>query len=754
VYVDKEINKRGNSVEVRIKPTKTLFFNEESYFGIYAVEVNPEDLDTGVKLNKWGNISIKGIMPNLSPKQEYTVILKEDTKSAYKGSYIVESIKQDRPKTIAEQRVFLESLLTENQVKNIFEVYTEEDDIVGLIEKGEFDYTKVHNLGEKTYQKLHDKVIANLDLSDVLTFLSKYGIKYNMISKLVKEYKNPQIVMDKIKTNPYLLTEVKGVGFKKADEIAKSVGYKMDSPHRINSCLWYILSEEQGEGHSWLDRKLLLNRAIKLLNITKGLIEEQLDNSTGKIIKIDNRYTTEAVYKAERFVAESLIRFKTQSKKFVETEELEGFLNEYCSKYKVSLEERQRQFFHDWNENNILFLIGGGGMGKSWLQRILLEIVDMKNRTNALLAPTGKASKVMASYTGREASTIHRKTGTFSESEESVKYISEDIVIVDESSMCDIFILSKLFKSMDNENARILFVGDDFQLPSVGVGNFLYDGINSGCIKVSQLKKVFRQKNGGILDIATSVRRGQLFLDSTSEGRIQFGSDCVFWLTDQDYVYDGIIYNYKKVLESYSQEDIIILSPTKKGKLGTIAINKAIQKIANPASDSKKEKKFGKDENALIYRVGDMVMNTANAYGMETDGEGVADIFNGDTGKIIDIYEDEKVFVIDFDGIYIKMKFDMVLTSLTHSWATTIHKSQGSQYPIVIVIVDKSMKYQLTANLLYTGFTRAQKFLLCLGQADAINHGIKKFANMQRRSFLQEMLHHFNEENPSKELVS
>ncbi|PGO60691.1 AAA family ATPase [Priestia megaterium] len=741
-------------MEVRIKPTKTLFFNEESYFGIYGAEVHPDDLDTGVKLNKWGNISIKGIMPSLNPKQEYTVILKEDTKSAYKGSYIVESIKQDRPKTIAEQRVFLESLLTENQVKNIYEVYKEDEDIIGLIENGEFDYTKVHNLGEKTYQKLHDKVMANLDLSEVLTFLSKYGIKYNMIAKLVKEYKNPQIVIEKIKANPYLLTEVKGIGFKKADEIAKSVGYKMDSPHRINSCLWFILSEEQSAGHSWLERKPLLNKAINLLNITKGLIEDQLDNNVSKIIKVGNRYTTESVYRAELSVAESLIRFKTQSKKLFETKEIDVFLDEYCSKYTVSLEERQRQFFHDWNENNVLYLIGGGGMGKSWLQRILLELIDTKNLTTALLSPTGKASKVQSNYTGREASTIHRKTGTFSDDEESVKSISEDIIIVDESSMCDIFILAKLFKSIANEDARILFVGDDFQLPSVGVGNFLYDGINSGCIKVSQLKKVFRQKNGGILDIATSVRKGQLFLDSTSDGRIQFGNDCVFWLTDQEYVYDGIVFNYKKALLKYDQEDIIILSPTKKGKLGTTAINKTIQEIANPASDSKKEKTFGKDEKAITFRVGDIVMNTANTYSIETDGEGVADIFNGDTGKIVDIYEDEKVFVIDFDGLFIKMKFDMVLTSLVHSWATTIHKSQGSQYPVVIVVVDKSMKYQLTANLLYTGFTRAQKSLLCLGQADAVNHGIKKFANMERRSFLQEMLHLFNEENPSKELIS
>lgn len=733
-------------MEIKIIPTRTLFFSEENFFGIYGANVHPDYLGSGVQLNKYGNISIKGVMPKLNHGEEYIVTIKEDEGSSYKGSYILENIKQDKPVTVAEQRVFLESILTPNLVSNIYTEFGEDQDIVGMIERGELDFAKVKGLGEKTFEKLQKKVMENVDMSEVLTFLSKYGIKYNMIHKLVKAYKNPQIVIQKIQENPYILTEVKGVGFKKADEIAKAVGYSMTSHHRIDSCLRYCIGEENANGHSWVDRKTLLNKAIDLLNITKTYIEDRL-NGVPKGIVVDNeRYTTEMVYMSENHIAMAMTQFKTQSKKVFESEEIEAFLNEYCETNGVELEENQRQFFHDWNEHAILFLVGGGGMGKSWLQKILLELIAKKNLRTALLAPTGKASKVMTNYTGQQASTIHRKTGVFGEDEDGSKEITEDVIIVDESSMCDVFILSKFFKAVKNHNARILFVGDDFQLASVGVGNFLYDSIHSNCVKISRLKKVFRQATGGILNVATDVREGKKFLNDEAEGRIVFGKDCVFWLTDSEYIRDGVVMNYKKVIQRFNQDDVVILSPTNKGKLGTVELNKVIQKIANPASSSKKEKIVGAKGSETIFRVGDAVMNTINTYDIETVSGGKADVFNGDTGKILDFDDAEKVFIVEFDGIAVKMKTATILTNLVHSWVITIHKSQGSQYKVVILLIDKSATFQLNANIIYTGVSRAKDYLLVLAQASTINKGAEKFANMQRRSFLKENLVKFNSE--------
>lgn len=354
-----------------------------------------------------------------------------------------------------------------------------------------------------------------------------------------------------------------------------------------------------------------------------------------------------------------------------------------------------------------------------------------------------KASKVMSNYTGKKAMTIHRKIGVYDNDEEANGAITEDIIIVDESSMCDIFILDKLFKSIVNHNAKILFVGDDFQLPSVGVGNFLYDCLNSGCVTIAQLVKVFRQADGGILNVATDVREGKKFLNDSDEGRMQFGKDCVFHLVESQFIRDGYMHYYSKLLEKYSPDDIVILTPTNKGKLGTAEINKEIQKLVNPTSALKKEKTFGRDY-PITFRVGDSVMNTVNTYNVDTISGGKADIFNGDNGKVVDIDDEAKAVIVDYEGIIVKMKYETILTSLLHSWCMTIHKSQGSQFKVVLVIVDKSAKFQLNANLLYTGLSRAKDYLLVLGQSSTINYAINKFANMERRSFTQELLKMYN----------
>lgn len=717
--------------------------------------MNPSDenllAEKGWKLSTYRNISFKGNCPKLDIGEEYYATIQQDDKSKYAGSYILTAIRKEKPITINEQRIFLESVLTTTQTNNIFEIYKNGEDIVGMIQDGTFDYQSIKGIAEKTYEKLRTKVLDNLEMSELLVFLSKYGIKFGMISKLVKQYGNPQIIIDKIQDNPYLLTEAKGVGFVKADAIAKAVGYDMTSPHRINSCINYVIGEENANGQSWISYKQLLNRCIEYLNIKKSYIEEILDNGSKGIVCVDERYTKESILEAEDFISMSMTKFKTQSKMLFKNEELDSFLDKYCEAHNVELEENQRQFFYDFNENNIVLLIGSGGMGKSWLQRILLELLATKNLSTALLAPTGKASKVMANYTGRQASTLHRRIGVFDNEEEAYGEIHNDIIIVDESSMCDVFILEKFFKAIKNDNAKILFVGDDFQLPSVGVGNFLYDSINSQCIKISKLKKVFRQKDGGILNVATDIREGVNFLNSNAKGRVRFGKDCLFHLVEKKYIKDGYIHYYKKVLEKYSPENIVILSPTKKGVLGTVEINKEIQKIVNPKSDSKKEKTFGRDF-PTIFRVGDLVMNVVNSYGVDTVSGGKADIFNGDTGKILDINEDEKVLIVEFDEILVKIKFDNALLSLLHAWSMTIHKSQGSQYDVVIMIADKSMKYQLNANLLYTGVSRAKKYLLILAQADAIRFGAKKFSNMERKSFMQELLHKHNKDYSDREI--
>jgi len=729
-------------IEIKVTPTRKLFFDENTYFGIYGCDVSTDTADK-ITLNQYNNISIKGTMPNLDMNEEYIAVVKEDKESKYKGSYILESIRKEKPITVAEQKNFLKSLLTPNQIENIYKVYGENEDIVGMIENGDFDYTKVHGLGDKTFEKLREKVLSNVDMSELLAFLSKYGIKYNMITKIVQQYKNPQIVIDKINSNPYILTEVKGIGFIKADTIAKAVGYDMNSPKRIESCLEYCIMEENDNGHSWLDAKLLINKAVDMLSVNRVLVENTIEELGDKFINDNGRYTLKYVYEAEKYIAQKLIQYKSYSKKVFQTEELDAMIDAYCAEHGVQLEKNQRQFMHDWNENSALLLVGGGGTGKTWCLNILLGFIKKKHMTTCLLAPTGRASKVMSNYTKLPASTIHRRIGIHEESDGRGE-IHEDVVIVDETSMCDVLLMSKFFRSLRNPDSRILFVGDPTQLPSVSVGNFLYDLIHSGVVKVSYFVKAFRQKDGGILNVATDVREGTKFLNNDTEGRVVFGRDCVFWMTHQKFIRDGVITNYQKAMKRSRQEDIVVLTPTNKGDLGTAALNKELQKVANPPSPSKKERAVGKKDNQIVYRVGDIVMNTVNTYGIDTVNGGKADIFNGDTGKIIDIDDKEKVFIIEFDEIQVLIKFSNILSNITHAWAMSYHKSQGGQWDVVIVVADKSMTFQLNANLLYTGLSRAKKYLLVLCQAETINRAMGKFINMERRSFLQEFIKEFD----------
>ena len=737
-------------LKIRVIPTRKMFYSDEDAYGIYAVEINEKDLEEfgeEIELNSYKNISIKGYLPPLDMKSEYQVSLVKDPDGKFAGSYLVESIRQDKPETVQEQKLFFGMILSEFQVENIFKVYDGED-IIGMIQNDTFDWTKVHGIGKITYDKMKEKVVMNLEMSELLVFLGKHGIKFNMIKKLIAKYKNPQVIIKKIEDNPYILTEVRGIGFKTADDIARAMGFDLTSPFRIDAALRYVVEEENMNGHSWVDRKNMLNKSITLLSLKRKMIEERLDAHPEGILKVDeNTYSITPVYKAEMIVTNAVNTMKEDRSTVFKKEEIDDFLADYCERHNVELEEKQHQFFHDWNENRVLLLVGGGGMGKSWLQKILIEMIQTKKKGYRiqLLAPTGRASKVMMGYTGMDASTIHRRIGIGQEGSDNPrkKYINEDFVIVDESSMCDVFVLASLFEAITNKNCRVLFVGDDFQLPSVGVGNFLYDMINSYEIKVSQLQKVFRQEEGGILDIITKVRRGEIFLSHNATGRKVFGNNCVFWLVDSEHVKEGVLTNYKKALKKYKPEEIAILTPTNKGLLGTVSLNKAIQEIVNPHSETKKEIAVGKSDNPTYFRVGDLVMNTANAYEIGTLNDEVVDIYNGDIGKVIDIIENEdktKSVVVDFDGMHVPLSSGYVMTSLTHAWVTTIHKSQGSQYPVVIAVMDSSMKYQLNANLIYTGWSRVQQYLLVIGQAEAINFGMKRFINMDRRSFLKVML--------------
>ncbi len=396
-----------------------------------------------------------------------------------------------------------------------------------------------------------------------------------------------------------------------------------------------------------------------------------------------------------------------------------------------------------------------GNCGKSYLQKFLVDLLNKLGLTYVLLSPSAKAAKVTRTYTGVNAQTIHRRIGFGMDKEEEMMLeIHEDFVIIDESGMTDVFILSSLLSKIKNPNTRVLFVGDDFQLLSVQAGNFLHDAIESGVIPMTKLDIVFRQGDGGILDVATKIREGKQIVGNDFEGKQLFGKDFLLHCVDQVQIEKGYKHYYNLLLNTYKPEDIMVLSPTKKGKLGTIELNKYIQEQVNPFDSTKKQHEYGYDG---LIRVGDYILNTVNMYQIANMSEEGIDVVNGDSGKVIDIKTEDdkrngddelaesekKGIIIQFDDQLVRLDIGLA-AQLLSAWALTIHKSQGSSSEATLIVVDRSNKFQISANLIYTAITRSVSRCIFLTQAETLNFAIRKVESKRRNTHLCRLLQEKN----------
>jgi exodeoxyribonuclease V alpha subunit len=713
---------------MKVVPTYQIFYNDDSNFGIYNCDKS--NLGKDFKLNKKGEFSIKGNVPRLLLDVEYNTVLKEKHDSTYGTSYEVLSLYQDVSDKNS-QRKYMESILTPIQVMEIYKAYPTED-IIQLIKDDKFDVSKVKGLGKKNYNKVKDKILDNLEMQEALAHLSQYQISNKIIMKLVKHFKSAKLLIEKLDENPYNLLAVKGIGFLKADAIALNMGYDKEGEHRIVSAIQFMVEQEQSDGHTYITKVNLVSGVYQLLNIDRDLIEKHIED-TDNVRVIGEKVTTNRVYQSEKYVAErlkELLDSSTPLKLDVDT-----FIEQQEQKHNITLTDQQKSFFHNIQKNSVNFLIGYAGCGKSMLQKLLVELLEELKLGYLLLSPTGKAAKVLSKYTSREATTIHRAIGIGEEDDEEGRKIYEEFIVVDESSMCDVQLTATLLSKLENKNVRVLFIGDPFQIPSVNCGNFLHDSIASDILPVTKLDIVFRQKEGGILDIVTRLRRGEKFINNSDSGIYEFGNNAIIASVPQDKMEGGYKYFYNKVLEDYKPEDIMMLSPTKKGNLGTVAINQMIQSIVN-SGESKQQVKYGKE---IVFKEKDLILNTKNTYKILNMDEREVSIVNGDAGRIITIDTEEKEMIVDFEFDIIPISFTR-LDQILHSWCMTGHKSQGSSARVVIAILDKAHTYQLNANLIYTMLTRAEEQLVILCQAKVINDAMRKVANLSRNTFLGELL--------------
>ncbi|SNZ09980.1 ATP-dependent DNA helicase, RecD/TraA family [Terribacillus aidingensis] len=721
----------NNSFEILVKPVRQVFYDTATGYGVYACDTKEKNK---VELNNYGNFTINGNLPfRLNLYKEYKANVKRE-KGKYGISYKVNSIFEPIPETREGQIEYLRYILTDKQVEEILKVHPS-GNILKLIEEDKLDYKNIYGIGVFIYGKIKDRVRESKEYQAAFAFLGKASLPQNLVIKLIKHFKTSAQLISEMKKNPYCITQVNGIGFKTADPVAQSLGVKANDPYRIQAAIEYVVDQESNKGHVYCTIDKAIDEVHALINVNHTSISEQIHNTQGLYVHND-RLALKSLYKAEKTISDKIKQLSSCGSGVLELD-VERFLDEEAEQSGIQLSEEQRSFFINMFKYNFQLLVGNAGAGKSMLVSILIKIIETLGKTYSMMSPTAKAAKVLAQYTDRPVTTIHKAIGVgLSPDMEEAQQVNSEFVIVEETSMLDSVLCAKLLSKCVNPNVRILFIGDNAQIPSVGAGNILHDLINSDIPKTI-LTQVFRQKEGGILDIATRTRKQERFLDNSDKGIIEFGNNCTIACVPQEKMEDGFIYYYKKLLEEYDPEEIMALSPTKKNGFGTVEINKYIQSVVNPESIEKKEITHGQDE--VTFRVQDYTMNTTNTYNIEDVQGDLTTIVNGDTGKIIDVNPDKKEIIVDFGSSEIPLEAHQ-LKQLMHSWCITLHKSQGSGSPAVIMLIDKSHKFSLNTNLLYTGITRAKEKLIIITQAETYNYALKKMTNLQRNTFLRDML--------------
>lgn len=610
---------------------------------------------------------------------------------------------------------------------------------------------EIEGIGEKKLRKIIEAYDEQRELRDIMVYLQQYDISINNGIKIYKKYGNETIKV--ISENPYKLSEdVFGIGFKTADNIANKMGVNINSPYRVEAGLKFVIMEFANDGHCYVPKTTLLTKASTLLEVDEDLLEEGIRDLALKskfyIVNTENEIN---VYYAPYHIAENNVAKKIIELSRVEFEELNVDAGKEIIRIEksnnISFGDKQITAIKESLENGMLIITGGPGTGKTTTINAIIDICEGLDLDVVLAAPTGRAAKRMTETTGKEAKTLHRlleisfmeEESAFSKDEDSP--IEADVIIIDEASMIDILLMNSLCKAI-NPGTRVILVGDIDQLPSVGPGNVLKDIINSGSIKVVMLDEIFRQAEESMIIVnAHKVNKGEKPLLNEKDKDF-------FFMTvknPKDIVKTIIDLNKDRLPSFYgvdSIRDIQILTPMKKGEVGIHALNKYIQESLNPKSSSKDEKQFGEE----IFRVGDKIMQIKNNYklewkivrnGMEVDkGEGV---FNGDFGYISEIDKEDSIIKVIFDEEK-EVEYDFKqLDELKLAYATTVHKAQGSEFPVVIMPISSGPPMLLTRNLFYTAITRARKLVVLVGDERymhmMINNNIiaKRYSSLDKK---------------------
>ena len=638
------------------------------------------------------------------------------------------------------------------------------DDALRIIDEEPERLAEIKGISMKKAQEICAQQEEKKDLRNALIFLGQYGISNALAVRIYSQY--GQDVYEIIRENPYRLADdITGIGFRKADEIAFSTGIAPNSDFRIKCCIIHLLIRAAGEGNVYLPEDVLIKQVFETLQPTTvdGICDiEQPDIERCIMdLAIDSRLIIKEMdeerqiyyssyYYTEYNIAVMLHRMNLKGR--ISEDELEERIHLVEKETGLELDELQRQAVRAAASSGVLIMTGGPGTGKTTTINAIIRYFEQDLKRILLAAPTGRAAKRMTEASGREASTIHRMlelSGEIEDTSAGARFerneenpLDADVIIIDEMSMVDIFLMASLLKAI-RPGTRLILVGDANQLPSVGAGNVLHDLIASECFSTVRLNRVFRQaRESDIIVNAHKINNGeQITLEPGSR-------DFIFIKRDNPNIILGSLLTLvKDKLPGYVNapiRDIQVLAPAKKGPLGVEQINLFLQNSLNPPKPGEKELPV----RDMIFRKGDKVMHIKNDYSLEWEMrtksgfvyDRGAGIFNGDIGIIEEINEHTQMLSVQFDdGKHVIYNYEK-LDELTLSYASTIHKAQGSEYPAVVIPLLSGPPLLMNRNILYTAVTRARKCVCIVGSEDTVRRMIENISETERYSGLTDRL--------------
>jgi len=769
-------------VEFKAVPFKCNYSAES--FKIYACDVEPEIAALhDLKGSKYGGkFTVLGDLHDLVIGVEYDVRAVEEVNGTYGYQYKVINIERALPTTPAESRVFLEEIISIRHAQTLLEVYPNIVQKVIDNDLDDIDLSKTKGIKEITFEMIKRKIIENFAFAKIIGAFDGL-IDFTMLKKLYDAYPSIEKIKEELVKDPYhCLCSLSRVGFKTADGIIallqkrytkqKANGEEpfiffdydiITSPQRLKAALLYVLQENESEGHTNMNLKTLRDKVqILVPQATKHLINVLQDEYNDFHITKQGAISIKHTYRRSVFVTKKI--FDGLESKTVHPYVDWDFkdIEKYRKTEYGELTDEQFKVFNMVQNNKVSILSGVAGSGKTTtIEQLLKALKD--NRINfQIFAPTGRAAKVIAQYTGEPASTIHRGLGYHPGGGfgvNAVKPLGAHLIIVDEVSMADLWLFENLLRAIDFEHTRLLLIGDPAQLPSVGCGNVLHDLLMSPKIPRVKLTKVFRYGIGGISTVATRVRKCESYIKNDAKEVTIIGEDKGFTFipASNDATVKVLKQLYTKFIKSgISPEDIMVITSYNKGDIGTVKINKILQRIANPNVDEQDFKKIFKVGETTFFE-NDLVIQNKNNYSAHR----YLDRSRGRTLENFDKFDDKNyekgnVFIangeigvvelIEKDHIIIRFDTETIIynkaqaLNLKLAYSISTHKSQGGQCKYVIFLTPSAHTYMLNSNLIYVGVTRTQERCYQIGQPVTANKAVKKKANLQRNTNLPRLL--------------